>query len=44
MQGGTTTSSKSLARRLDKLLPYLRARAGQAGSGITISGGEVLLQ
>ena len=40
---GNLTSSKDLARKLERVRPYLKGQNGAVG-GITVSGGEPLLQ
>lgn len=45
--GGELMSSKQLAKRVDRMLPYLQAQRSQSSgheSGVTFSGGEAMLQ
>jgi hypothetical protein len=37
-------SSKQIAKQLDRMLPYLQKEGGAGESGITMSGGEAMLQ
>lgn len=41
---GKLMTSKDLARKIDKVKPYLRGHEGSAVGGVTVSGGEAMLQ